>query len=382
MRALVFTLLCACFVFGQEDVLRETKRELIKLKQETASEAAIINRYDWLSDLTLGSSYTKDEEGKGRQDYTLSFSQDIFRFGGIEAQMRYGDELYRFSLLEIDKEKKEDLQALYNAKIDYEMALLKLEQNTLSIENSAIEVRHKHSAYKEGEIGISDLNDAIMTKNTLKDTKKELELSVINAINTLKLYTQIDAGALELPSVPLFTKAQYVEASLSVGLASASTQVSKTLYAIKKSEALPSVSLQTTYGYQRGGDVASGDYYNYGIAVSLPLRYTTSNTIAQSRLEYMQSQQELLQTRIEAELAYDTALATIENYTARKVLAHEDVALYQELLDMSLQEYEAGYKTMDDVTTLQNSKRVREIDDVLYQLYIEKEKLSLYFSML
>lgn len=37
---------------------------------------------------------------------------------------------------------------------------------------------------------------------------------------------------------------------------------------------------------------------------------------------------------------------------------------------------------MDDVTTLQNSKRVREIDDVLYQLYIEKEKLSLYFSML
>ena len=99
-------------------------------------------------------------------------------------------------------------------------------------------------------------------------------------------------------------------------------------------------------------------------------------------IDYLISKQELKEAIIENGFLYDSAVMTISNYQERMKLASDDIKLYNELLLMNQEEYKAGYKTIDDVQTLQNSMDIRTLDIENYKLNIEKEILTIYFKML
>ena len=113
----------------------------------------------------------------------------------------------------------------------------------------------------------------------------------------------------------------------------------------------------------------------------MPLSYTASNDIEQTRLDHLISQKELTDELITSTSTYEEAVLTIKNYEERIKLALEDIKLYDELLNVNEEEYKAGYKTIDDVETIQNSKMIRTLDIELYKLNIKKQILSLYFGV-
>ena len=177
----------------------------------------------------------------------------------------------------------------------------------------------------------------------------------------------------------------YMQSATSINYAKLDIEVNGSLYKIKKSDYLPSLALTGKYGYENSSSSTSsintGDYYNYGLELSMPLGFTASNDIEQTKLDHLISKQNLTDEIISSESIYDEAVLSIKSYEDRINLALKDIKLYDELLVENEQEYKAGYKTIDDVETLKNSKLIRALDIKTYKLDIQKQILNLYFKM-
>jgi hypothetical protein len=85
-------------------------------------------------------------------------------------------------------------------------------------------------------------------------------------------------------------------------------------------------------------------------------------------------------TSIELEKVYDSSIETIKQFENRINLALNDIKLYEELLELNQEEFNAGFKADEDVQTLENSKKIRKLDIEKYKLNIKKELLYIYFQ--
>lgn len=379
MIRLLFICLISNVIFANEvELLTNTKQEIINLSKEQIEQTKQINQYNWLSDITLKASVSKDEDNEQSEDYSISISQDIFKFGGISSKIQYAKELQKLQILNIDINAKTDINSLFLLLLDIKLDEISLKQNMLNLKNSYIDISHKKSQYKEGDIGISDLNDAIINKNEFREIEKELELSKQINISNLKKYTSKKYNIINIPSLKLINKKIFLQESTSIKYASLETKVNNLSYKIKRSDYLPTVSFDTKYGYSDGDKLDSNDYYSYGLSLSVPLSYTSSNDIEQEKLNYFISKQEMNDEIKNITLIYNNSLSTIKSYKEKIQLAVEDIELYRELLALNTEEYNAGYKTIDDVETFKNSKKIRELDIESYKLYIQKELIVLY----
>lgn len=362
-------------------ILSNTKQQIIELQKQQVIKKESSNKYDWITNINLNGTINKNQDDITTNDYSLNISQDIFKFGGITSQIEYANELKKLEMLNLQINTNSDLNTLYSLLIDIKSNQLTIEQNILNVKNSTIDINNKTSEYKAGELSISDLNDAIMTKNKLIDAQKALQLSKLLNINSIKKFTNVNYNTIKIPNVKLMSKNIFLENENSLKSTKSEIKVNNSLYSIKKSDYLPTLSVNGKYGYNDTSVTSGDDYYNYGIALSVPLSFTSSSNIEQTKLNYLIKKQELEDQLNSVSLVYDEAILTIKNYEDRINLALEDIKLYEKLLLVNEEEYQAGYKTIDDVTTLNNSKLIRLIDIKLYQLQIQKQILKLYFKI-
>lgn len=372
-------------VFAKEEpnsVLSPLKNEIKELKIKSTEEKQKVNQYDWLSDIDLSLSQSKDNENEKSKDYSLSLSQEVYNFGGISAKIDYANYLFKQESLKIQMDNQDDLYLLYSNIINLLVNNLTIKQNILNTKNKEIEVNIKKSQYKNGESDISELNDAIMTKNLLEDTKMELMLEKVKYQNEIKKLTQYDVSDIDFPKVSLLNKDEFLANSSQKRYTQIESKISQTQYQKTKSSYLPSLKINGSAGYNNSDTTNNlDDYYKYGASISIPLSYTSSNDIQQSKLIFLKNKKEEDLTYIELENTYETSYETIKQYEKRINLALNDIKLYEELLQLNQEEYNAGFKAMEDVDTLKNSKEIRQLDIEKYKLYIKKEILFLYFQM-
>jgi len=380
-QVILYTLVPIFSFANDYEALSDTKQEIIKLKKEQIEEKEKVNKYDWVSDLKLNASINKDEDDTQTDDYYISISQEIFNFGGISSQIDYAKELKKMENLSLQMNNKDDLNTLFSLLIDVKIAELELAQNSFYIKNSQINIRNKKSEYKAGELDISDLNDAIMTRNQLSDKRKELELSKLITLNSIKKYSNKKHETINIPNVKLMSKDIYLQNASSLKYAKLDIDVNNSLYKIKKSDYLPSLSVTGKYGYKETSLVDGDNYYSYGLNVSMPLNFSSSSDIEQTKINYLISQKELSDELINSESIYEAGVLNINSYKSRIRVAKNDIALYDELLEVNEEEYKAGYKTLDDVETLKNSKSIRALDIKSYELNIQKQIFALYFKI-
>lgn len=372
-------------VFAKEEpnsVLSPLKNEIKELKIKSIEEKQKVNQYDWLSDIDLSLSQNKDNENEKSKDYSLSLSQEVYNFGGISAKIDYANYLFKQESLKIQMDNQDDLYLLYSNIVNLLINNLTIKQNILNSKNKEIEVNIKKSQYKNGESDISELNDAIMSKNLLEDTKMELMLEKVKYQNEIKKLTQYDVSDIDFPKVSLLNKEEFLANSSQKRYTQIESKISQTQYQKTKSSYLPSLKINGSAGYNNSDTTNNlDDYYKYGASISIPLSYTSSNDIQQSKLIFLKNKKEEDLTYIELENTYETSYETIKQYEKRINLALNDIKLYEELLQLNQEEYNAGFKAIEDVDTLKNSKEIRLLDIEKYKLYIKKEILFLYFQI-
>ena len=100
IKLIILGLLSTIVLANEAEVLTQIKQKTIELTQKKINETEEVNKYDWLSDIDLSASIYMDEDNDKTQDYSASFSQDIFNFGGITSQMEYAKEYKKLELLE------------------------------------------------------------------------------------------------------------------------------------------------------------------------------------------------------------------------------------------------------------------------------------------
>ena len=383
MKKFLYSFLLSSLLFADEksnEVLMPLKNEIRDLETKSIEEKKEVNKYEWLNDLNISLSQSKDDENIKTKDYSLNLNQKILDFGGISSQIDYANNLFKQEALKIKMENFEDLNTLYKNFIDLKINDINILQNDLNIKNSEIEVDIKKSQYRNGQSDISDLNDAIMKKNLLEDSKMNLKLSKVIYENDIKKLTSYELNNLSIPSISLISKDIFLEKSTKKLYANLESQVSQNEYKKTKSKYLPALNLTGAVGYQDSTVKESQDYYNYGASITMPLNYTFSNDIEYSKLVYLQNRKKEELTSIELEKVYDTSIETIKQFENRINLALNDIKLYEELLELNQEEFNAGFKADEDVQTLKNSKEIRKLDIEKYKLNIKKELLYIYFQ--
>ncbi|MDN5064515.1 TolC family protein [Aliarcobacter butzleri] len=383
MKKILYCFLFSSLLFANEksnEVLMPLKNEIRDLETKSIEEKKEVNKYEWLNDLNISLSQSKDDENIKTKDYSLNLNQKILDFGGISSQIDYANNLFKQEALKIKMENFEDLNTLYKNFIDLKINDINILQNDLNIKNSEIEVDIKKSQYRNGQSDISDLNDAIMKKNLLEDSKMNLKLNKVIYENDIKKLTSYEINNLSIPSISLISKDIFLEKSTKKLYANLESQVSQNEYKKTKSKYLPALNLTGAVGYQDSTTKKSQDYYNYGASITMPLNYTFSNDIEYSKLVYLQNRKKEELTSIELEKVYDSSIETIKQFENRINLALNDIKLYEELLELNQEEFNAGFKADEDVQTLKNSKEIRKLDIEKYKLNIKKELLYIYFQ--
>ncbi|MCG3675000.1 TolC family protein [Aliarcobacter butzleri] len=383
MKKFLYCFLFSSLLFANEksnEVLMPLKNEIRDLKTKSIEEKKEVNKYEWLNDLNISLNQSKDDESIKTKDYSLNLNQKILDFGGISSQIDYANNLFKQEALKIKMENFEDLNTLYKNFIDLKINDINILQNDLNIKNSEIEVDIKKSQYRNGQSDISDLNDAIMKKNLLEDSKMNLKLNKVIYENDIKKLTSYEINNLSIPSISLISKDIFLEKSTKKLYANLESQVSQNEYKKTKSKYLPALNLTGAVGYQDSTTKKSQDYYNYGASITMPLNYTFSNDIEYSKLVYLQNRKKEELTSIELEKVYDSSIETIKQFENRINLALNDIKLYEELLELNQEEFNAGFKADEDVQTLKNSKEIRKLDIEKYKLNIKKELLYIYFQ--
>ncbi|MDN5068926.1 TolC family protein [Aliarcobacter butzleri] len=383
MKKILYYFLFSSLLFANEksnEVLMPLKNEIRDLETKSIEEKKEVNKYEWLNDLNITLSQSKDDESIRTKDYSLNLNQKILDFGGISSQIDYANNLFKQEALKIRMENFEDLNTLYKNFIDLKINDINILQNDLNIKNSEIEVDIKKSQYRNGQSDISDLNDAIMKKNLLEDSKMNLKLNKVIYENDIKKLTSYELNNLSIPSISLISKDIFLEKSTKKLYANLESQVSQNEYKKTKSKYLPALNLTGAVGYQDSTTKKSQDYYNYGASITMPLNYTFSNDIEYSKLVYLQNRKKEELTSIELEKVYDSSIETIKQFENRINLALNDIKLYEELLELNQEEFNAGFKADEDVQTLKNSKEIRKLDIEKYKLNIKKELLYIYFQ--
>lgn len=383
MKKFLYCFLLSSLLFANEksnEVLMPLKNEIRDLETKSIEEKKEVNKYEWLNDLNITLSQSKDDENIKTKDYSLNLNQKIVDFGGISSQIDYANNLFKQEALKIKMENFEDLNTLYKNFIDLKINDINILQNDLNIKNSEIEVDIKKSQYRNGQSDISDLNDAIMKKNLLEDSKMNLKLNKVIYENDIKKLTSYELNNLTIPSISLISKDIFLEKSTKKLYANLESQVSQNEYKKTKSKYLPALNLTGAVGYQDSTTKKSQDYYNYGASITMPLNYTFSNDIEYSKLVYLQNRKKEELTSIELEKVYDSSIETIKQFENRINLALNDIKLYEELLELNQEEFNAGFKADEDVQTLKNSKEIRKLDIEKYKLNIKKELLYIYFQ--
>ena len=145
IRLFILAFISSLVLANEAEVLTETKQQIIDLTQKQINENEKINKYDWLSNITLDASISRDEDDDQSEYYSASFSQDLFKFGGITSKMEYAKELRKFQILELNMNTKTDIDSLYSLLIDIKLDTISLKQNLLNLKNSYIDIDQKKS---------------------------------------------------------------------------------------------------------------------------------------------------------------------------------------------------------------------------------------------
>ncbi|MFW2592364.1 TolC family protein, partial [Aliarcobacter butzleri] len=92
MKKFLYCFLFSSLLFANEksnEVLMPLKNEIRDLETKSIEEKKEVNKYEWLNDLNISLSQSKDDENIKTKDYSLNLNQKLLDFGGISSQIDY-----------------------------------------------------------------------------------------------------------------------------------------------------------------------------------------------------------------------------------------------------------------------------------------------------
>lgn len=393
MKKFILLSFLSTLIFANDlTILSKDKKELRKVEKEVIQRNYEMLKNEWISSLDLTSSlkrshYFNEENDSLGKSVSIGFSQNIFESGGIEFTIEYAKDQLKSDLLSWESANNELLQSLYETLLGITKLKIQLEQSIDQYKNSEIELIIKKVQYEAGNVDITELNDAIMAKNTqfkeiinIRNSIKEQELE-------LSKYTDLKYEQIELIDFANVNRDDYLEKNIELMYEDSLAKLLDTTYKKLKSGYLPSLNLTTNYSYSDTEDL-SYDYDSYTSSGYLSLNLTIplydinkKATLEKARLEYLKQKISLSDLKLETAKDFDEALTRIDTYKKYNETIKENIALYDDLIEVNQASNQAGMSATYDLEILENTKKINEYDLAINDINIQLEYAKLYFKI-
>ena len=369
------------------DILSDNKTLLFDYQFEKNELESDKLSKSWINPVTLQYRKNYSTQFKDRTNKTGTFSviidQPIFRSGGIYYAIKYSQALRAANNTDIALQRRKMIGDAVSILFKLKKTKLEQQKRRLLIKNDTIDILQKRDSYEAGLLDSSFLDQAILKKSQDEAALLEMELNLLELLQRFSLLSDKNPENLRLPRLKMMSKIQYSEENLDLKTDRHRAEVSEYNEKITWAKYLPTVSL---HGQYIDGDlnplfanpVIQEKYYNYGVSVSMPINVNALTDIEASKVEKLRAAVQVLDRQETVKEEYQWIVNSLKVLDKKIILAQKDEKVYKSLFRVTKNLVQAGEKTSLDADIMQNSLKIRKLDQKIYKIDKQVQLLKLY----
>lgn len=366
----------------EESILSDNKNKILNYSYEkNIEDNAKLVKDNVKPNIEYSYSYNDDETYQTKSS-TISVNQPIFKSGGIYNAIKYASSLEKYSNTSIDIQKQELIKQAINTLFEIKINEISIQKQKLVIQNAKIDIQRKKEQVLNGILDASYLDNAILDANTKKNSLIDLQLQKKTLINSLSTLTDKKYNEIKLPVFKLTGNKEFKENNIYIKQLKQDVKNSYYIKNMAISQYLPNVNLIANYNKYHDIDnnpkLREDGTSNIGLRITIPLDISFNNDIQSNKIDYLQKKLSL-DDKIKEEMSlYKTSIANIESIDEKIKITKDDIKLYDSLLVQLQEQYQVGMKTLSDVQTMENSKKIKSLDIKTLELQKQIKLLDIY----
>lgn len=372
---------------SQIDVLQKDKKELRQIEKDVIQKKYESTKDDWMGTINLNSSvgrnrdFTAGENSNDTRNMGLSFSQSVYESGGIEYSIQYAKQQLESDLIAWENENILILQRIYETLLEIKKIKFQIEQSDYALKNKEIELILKKIQYEAGKIDITELNNAIMSKN---NQQKE-NISFLNSLKDkefeLSKYTSLKSNEINLIDFKVIDKEKFLRDNLNIEYENSKVKLLDTSYEQLKSSYLPQVSLNTSATYSNDEKSAYNESGRIALSMTMPIFDITKDAkLEKSKLELLKQKVSIVDMKNALVYEYEQILAQINTYEEYEKIIANNLKLYEDLIFTNKSSNTAGMTSDFDLELLENTQKMNEYDLQINDINRKLQYTKLYFK--
>ena len=390
-KLIIMLVLCSLLNANELEVLKDSKKVLRQTEKKIIQKNYESSKNGWISPITISSGLNRSHSFNSESDsltksVSIGFSQSIYKSGGIEFTIKNAKDVLNSDLIAWEIENKAILETIYETLLEIKKVKLQIEQSEYSLKNKEIELILKKIQYEAGNADITELNDAIMSKNTQYKENISLKNSLKDKEYELSKYTNLKYNQIDLIDFKIIDKNKFLKNNLNIKYENSKVKVLDSSYKKLKSSYLPQLSVGTNYSYSRNENLQSDTQStskngSISLNLSMPIYdINKSSTVEKSRLELLKQKIALNDIKDETLYEYEQILTQIDTYEQQSKIIKENLNLYDELINANRNSNESGMSSDYDLEILENTKKINEYDLTINNIDIKLQYSKLYFK--
>ena len=346
-------------------------------------------RDSWIAPIQLQYSYSKSKpyvDELTNQNAAIKMDQPIFQSGGIYYGIKFANASKKYSDYSIDVAKRKMIKETISLLMQIKQTTLKEEAQKLQIQNSEINLAQKKEQYLSGQLDSGFLDNAVIQRNIVIQALYDIQTAKERLITQFETLSDLDYQTARIPHLEYISSEEFIKHNIVLKQNSAEVEKSDYYHSVTIAKYLPKVSLTAGYNWSNSEQQFSQNvgfkndlsYYDYGIRASMPLDINMFSDIESVKVDYLKSKIVQEDKRRELKALFEQVLHNIDNFDKKIALSNENIDIYSRLLADTKDLFTAGYKTQQDVDTLENSLNIQNFDSKVYEIDKQLSLLNLY----
>jgi outer membrane protein TolC len=372
---------------GLSDILSDNKSKIFDYQLQSSDIESDKLSKSWINPVILRYSRTYSTQFKDlkdiRDNYSIQIDQPIFRSGGIYYGIKYADTLGRANASDIAMQRQAMVADAVSILFELKKGRFEMQKMEYLIKNDEIDIIQKRDSYNSGLLDSSFLDQAILKKSQDEASLLELELRMLELEQRFSLLSDKDPKKLTLPTLTMISKRRYEEDNLLLKTQRLRVEQAEYNIGVTQAKYLPSISLTGQY---IDGDLnplfaspsIKEQYHNYGVAVTMPIDVNAFRDIESAKVAKLQQAVELLDKQKQVEQEHQWVGNSLFILEKKIALAQKDAKVYENLLAVTQNLVKAGEKTSLDTKIMENSIKIRTLDQQIYAIDKQLQLLKLY----
>ncbi len=380
-----------------ESYLSELKRQQFGYDYAKVDQDSNKLRDSWIQPVMLQYSFNRqdmfnelDAPSTDSQSAAIVIDQPVFQSGGLIYGVKFANASREYMNYSVEQQQRILIKNAVELLMKIKQADFGIEKQVLQIANSEINLEQKREQYLNGQLDSGFLNNAIIEKNLVVQTMFDLETAKQRLVSQFENISDMNYQTADIPFLAMINESKFLEHNIDIKLAQSDVEKNRLNKNVTLTKYLPAVSLQGSYNWQKnesffflnGTPLKSNppetSYFKYGLRATIPLDINSYNDYESARISYLKAKVVIDDKKRELKSLFEQVMQNLENFEKKIVLSEENRILYKTLLDETKDLYAAGYKTVYDVSTLENSEKIQVINKRIFEIDKQLELLNLY----